>query len=217
MGFCREYLQQHPDYYLVPLKLNGSAVETLFSQFKYNAGGKLTSLNFATAKRSVMLKRNIHGHHSAAHGYRDVPLYTHQVPLVRNKACRQVDFNNWNTRIWYNICCIEMLPRDITVEHVWGEPCIERQTSFRKTSKLFCSYGISFNGNQSSRPPLLWDCFWAKGTFSTQVTLYIIILDNWKSKAHLYIARLWCENIYKLCFSTCMVKLINISYIRFNM
>jgi len=89
LAFCEDFLHRNPAYYILPLKLNGSAVETLFSQFKYNAGGKLTSLNFATAKRSLMLKRDIHGHHSAAVGYRDVPLYTQEMPLRRKHEVRQ--------------------------------------------------------------------------------------------------------------------------------
>ena len=67
---------------MVPLKLNGSAVETLFSLFKFNAGGKLTSLNFSSAKRSVMLKRDINGSHPSGKGYRDVPIYTQAVHLT---------------------------------------------------------------------------------------------------------------------------------------
>ena len=89
MKFCADYLQWNPGYYISPLKINGSAVETLFSQLKFNSGGKLTSLNFETAKRSVMLKRNIHGHHSSGAGYRDQPLYTQEIPLPRKSDVRR--------------------------------------------------------------------------------------------------------------------------------
>jgi hypothetical protein len=92
-AFCESFLQRHPGYYLVPLKLNGSAVETLFSQFKYIAGGKLTSLNYATSKRNVMLRRDIHGHHRANRGYRDVPLYTAEAPLRRHNLRRALAFD----------------------------------------------------------------------------------------------------------------------------
>ena len=92
VAFVESFLQRHPGYYVVPLKLNGSAVETLFSQFKYIAGGKLSSLNFATAKRSVMLRKDIHGHHKANRGYRDVPLYTADVPLRRQQSRRSLAF-----------------------------------------------------------------------------------------------------------------------------
>ena len=89
IAFCENFLTKYPGYYIAPLKLNGSAVETLFSQFKFNAGGKLTSLNYTTAKRSLMLRRGIHGHHSSSAGYRDVPTYCEDVPLKRKKAVRR--------------------------------------------------------------------------------------------------------------------------------
>jgi hypothetical protein len=94
VAFCESFFQRHQEgYYLVPLKLNGSAVETLFSQFKYIAGGKLSSLNYATAKRSVMLRRDIHGHNRANRGYRDVPLYVADAPLRRQQSRRSLAFD----------------------------------------------------------------------------------------------------------------------------
>ena len=91
--FARAFLQRHPGYYLLAMKLNGSAVETLFSQFKYVAGAKLTSINYATAKRSIMLRRDIHGHHKNNRGYRDVPLYTSDIPLRRKQSRRNLGFD----------------------------------------------------------------------------------------------------------------------------
>ena len=84
-AFCQNFLRRHPHYYILPLKWNGSAVETLFSQFKRAAGGKLDSTNYATAREAYLLKRDAHGHRAskAAHGYRDVPLYVREAPLCR--------------------------------------------------------------------------------------------------------------------------------------
>ena len=81
IGFIETFFTNHPEYYITPLKLNGSGVETLFSQFKFSAGGKLTSLNYETAKKSVMLRRDIHGKHASRRGYRDVQLFTQPLPL----------------------------------------------------------------------------------------------------------------------------------------
>ena len=44
--FVESFLQEFPNNYIAPLKLNGSAVETLFSQFKFESDGKLTSVNY---------------------------------------------------------------------------------------------------------------------------------------------------------------------------
>ena len=62
--------------YIVPMKLNGSAVETLFSQFKQTVGGKLTSINYPHAKRTYALKGNIGlgKRGSGEHGTTDIPL-----------------------------------------------------------------------------------------------------------------------------------------------
>jgi hypothetical protein len=81
---CTDYLGRHPAMYLVPMKLNGSAIETLFSQMKFTAGGKLSSVNYEHAKRTLMLRKNIQGHHKGERGYRDEQLHTMDIPLQHN-------------------------------------------------------------------------------------------------------------------------------------
>ena len=92
LPFCEDFLQDHPGYYLLPMKLNGSAVETLFSQMKYNANGKLTSTNFETAKKAILLKRDVNGHHASGKGYRDVPIYTQEMPLRKKDTRRAIQY-----------------------------------------------------------------------------------------------------------------------------
>ena len=74
-GLVKSFLVQHPDNYIVPLKVNGSAVETLFSQFKFETNSKLNSVNYANARSRVLLKKDISGSAKAPHGCRDTPLY----------------------------------------------------------------------------------------------------------------------------------------------
>ena len=88
--FCRSFLERNPGYYIVPLKLNGSAVETLFSQFKHIAGGKLSSINYAQAKRTVMLRKDVRGQNRGNQGYRDVDLHVREAPLRRGDARRNL-------------------------------------------------------------------------------------------------------------------------------
>ncbi len=38
-GFCEDFLRRNPGYTIYPVRLNGSAIETFFSQLKYPAGG----------------------------------------------------------------------------------------------------------------------------------------------------------------------------------
>ena len=54
---------------------NGSAAEMLFSQFKFETNSKLSSVNYATARSRVLMKKDVHGGAKVAHGYRDTPLY----------------------------------------------------------------------------------------------------------------------------------------------
>ena len=48
--FCEYFFKAHPYNFVSPLRVSGSAVETLFSQYKYAAGWKLDS-NYATVAR----------------------------------------------------------------------------------------------------------------------------------------------------------------------
>ena len=79
--FVTDFLKDCPDYYVVPLKMNGSAVETLFSQFKFESDGKLTSVNYSTARKCVLLEKDIRGSTKAARGYRSTPLYVRDKKL----------------------------------------------------------------------------------------------------------------------------------------
>ncbi len=81
--FTKDFLMKNPGYYIYPLKLNGSAVETLFSQFKFETGSKLSSVNYSVARKRVLMKKDIHGFGKAADGYRETPLYIKEKKLKR--------------------------------------------------------------------------------------------------------------------------------------
>ena len=49
-------MDKYPGYFLSPLRLSGSAVESLFGQFKYSSGGKLDAANYSTAHAACMVK-----------------------------------------------------------------------------------------------------------------------------------------------------------------
>ncbi len=92
LGFAESFLAENPDYYIFPLKVNGSAAETLFSQFKAETHSKLTSVNYAAARSRILMKKDIHGSAKAAHGYRDTPLYVKERVLKRKVwGKKQVD------------------------------------------------------------------------------------------------------------------------------
>ena len=83
-SFTEDFLSRHPKHFISPLRVSGSAIETLFSQFKYAAGGKLDASNYATARVACLILSAVSVHHSAK-GYRDAALATQAPPLEKKK------------------------------------------------------------------------------------------------------------------------------------
>ena len=93
-GLVGDFLKRHPGYFLVLSRINGSAVESLFSQIKYSSAGKLSSSNYATARKSVMITANVENL-STDHSYR----------TYRNeKLSAQYNMQIHNTQILLNKC-----------------------------------------------------------------------------------------------------------------
>ena len=54
-GFCADFTATYgPDHYVVPVRINGSAIESLFGRFKFDAGGNLSAINYEAALSCVM-------------------------------------------------------------------------------------------------------------------------------------------------------------------
>jgi hypothetical protein len=60
--------------------LSGSAVESLFSQYKHNANGKLDAANYSTACAGLLVQQTVSNHHCGK-GYRDEKLSLQLLPL----------------------------------------------------------------------------------------------------------------------------------------
>lgn len=73
-GFCTDFLKRHPGYCIYPIRMNGSAVESLFSQLKYTTGGNLMATNYASARAVILTKGSISAR-KRGDDYRDAPLY----------------------------------------------------------------------------------------------------------------------------------------------
>lgn len=84
LGFTAYFLEEYPDHFISPVRLSGSAIETLFSQYKYTTGGKLSSANYSTARAAHLVKHCV-SYHDGSKGYRDVPLQLSQCVLERKK------------------------------------------------------------------------------------------------------------------------------------
>ena len=81
-GFCEDFLTSHSGYFIYPSRLNGSAIETIFSQLKYSTGGNLLSINYASARASLLIKGCVSGRYKGD-DYRDAPLYIREHKLHR--------------------------------------------------------------------------------------------------------------------------------------
>ena len=77
----------------IPLRLSGSSVESLFSQYKHSSGGKLDSVNYVTSRAAHLVKQSVSTHHSGKQ-YRDELLDTVEIPLHKKKYNRTNVANN---------------------------------------------------------------------------------------------------------------------------
>ena len=80
--FCRHFFSKYPGYFISPLRLSGSAIESLFSQYKYSAGGKLDAANYCTAHASNLVKQVVSTHWSGK-DYRNEELSTTTLALKK--------------------------------------------------------------------------------------------------------------------------------------
>ena len=69
-GLCEYILNNHPGYFVSPLRINGSAVETIFSSLKYISGGNLSSTNYSTSLAAFATQRDLAKNPYSEVGYR---------------------------------------------------------------------------------------------------------------------------------------------------
>ena len=48
-GLCQDFIAEHPGYFVIPVRITGSAIESVFSCLKNISGGNLTSINYTTS------------------------------------------------------------------------------------------------------------------------------------------------------------------------
>lgn len=85
--FSKHFFKMHPGYFISPLRISGSAVETLFGQYKYMAGSKLDAANYSSCQAKYLTKQAVH--HSGKF-YRDVELNIPLAALEKKKYGRNI-------------------------------------------------------------------------------------------------------------------------------
>ena len=78
-SFCGYFPNKYPDHFISPLQVSGSAVESLFSQYKRSSGGKLDTIKYPISRAAQPIKETESIHHSGS-GYRQ-PLDTSQADV----------------------------------------------------------------------------------------------------------------------------------------
>lgn len=73
-GFCHDFLIKHPEYYNIPVRISGSAIESVFSCLKHISGANLSSINYASSITALATQRERTGNTNAENSYRNVPL-----------------------------------------------------------------------------------------------------------------------------------------------
>lgn len=84
-GLVEDFLFQHPGYHINPKRLNGSAVETLFSQLKHTTAGHLTAANYEAAKATLLTKVQTKGKDE----YRSDTLYLRQGDMLKKPMAKR--------------------------------------------------------------------------------------------------------------------------------
>ena len=56
-----DFLARNPGYFIKPVRVNGSVVESLFGRFKYNADGNLSGVNYRGCVASLIISDAVKG------------------------------------------------------------------------------------------------------------------------------------------------------------
>ncbi len=58
-GLVEQFIHDHPNYFIAPLRINGSAIESVFSCLKYICDGNLSSTNYSTSLSAITTQWDI--------------------------------------------------------------------------------------------------------------------------------------------------------------
>lgn len=69
LDFCTWFITAYPDYFVSPLRINGSAIESIFSVLKFTAGGNLSASNYGSFRGRVITGREVITNSNSERGY----------------------------------------------------------------------------------------------------------------------------------------------------
>lgn len=75
LGFCESFFRTFgAPYFITPLRINGSSIESLYSLLKFGAGGHLSALNYGSGLACVKARTEVSRVTDSGKGYRDETL-----------------------------------------------------------------------------------------------------------------------------------------------
>ena len=92
IGLCTSFLAEDPNFN-IPVGVNGSALESYFSQLKFSAGGQLSSYNYAIAQASVETTKAAAIKRPRETNYCDAGLDIHPVQLKKQKYIKEMTYS----------------------------------------------------------------------------------------------------------------------------
>ena len=105
LKYCQWFFDHIPrhsesaDYFVTPLRINGSAIESLFSLLKYGAGGNLTALNYGSGLARVQARTEVSRKTYSGKGYRDDVVMPHPTEEHAGQPSSSPSSPNANTVI----------------------------------------------------------------------------------------------------------------------
>ena len=87
VGLCSDFLSKHAKerYYIVPVRVNGSAIESYFSRLKFSAHGQLSASNYSSAQAAIEMAKSVSAKRPHESDYRDAGVDIRPVGLKRLK------------------------------------------------------------------------------------------------------------------------------------
>lgn len=73
-------------YFISPIRINGSAIESLFSKLKFGAGGQLSALNYGSGLARIQAKTEVDRVTESGKGYRDECIIPETTPVLPHIA-----------------------------------------------------------------------------------------------------------------------------------
>jgi phospholipid N-methyltransferase len=73
-GLCADFLSKNPGYSIVPVRISGSAIESVFSCLQYISGGNLSAINYATSLSTLVTQRESSSNSKGERDYRNLPI-----------------------------------------------------------------------------------------------------------------------------------------------